>query len=233
MNLKKLTSSKYTSYYGIIFPILLIFFITLSIYFSPWFSLNENWFSRLGGNTGETPIWRARGIGSLFFNIGMILSGFIGMLFAISLFKSKFLNNKSGKIAKYLLFFNMVSLCGIGIFPATILLPHRIFSAIFFALCPILIFFIRISMKKEFGNKLSLILNIFCLIGMIQVIIVFILPEFMYLSKALGEGVVTFSFFIFCFLFSVKLLPSSKGYKRIKKDKNYWTPSRITKKVQF
>ena len=214
MKLKELISIKSAGYYGLAFPITLLICLVLSIYFSPWFCLTENWFSRLGGDVGETPIWAARGLGSLIFNFGLIAAGIFGILFSISIIKSQYLNIGFGKLGKYLLLVDMIALCGIGIFPATILLPHRIFSFIFFGSGPMIIFLMASAVGKIYGEKIWNVLDIFCFIGVIQLAIVFVLREIMVITRAASEIFITFTFLMFLTLLSIKLLSFSEFDKK-------------------
>lgn len=71
--------------FGVFAPIIAFSCIALAIYHSPWFTWTGNWLSDLGGMSGETPIWTAHGIASVFFNFGLIMAGVMGVVFACTI----------------------------------------------------------------------------------------------------------------------------------------------------
>ncbi|KYK21781.1 hypothetical protein AYK24_03230 [Thermoplasmatales archaeon SG8-52-4] len=151
---------------GILGPIIGLIFITLSIYYSSWFNWTENWLSDLGGIPGDPSIWASRGIASIIFNNGLVVSGIIGVIFASSLRKIKILNNRNGRIGRSLFILDMFTLCTVGIFPETTGYLHTVVSLIFFFLIAISLLLIgnvlRYSSLKKIGGFFS-ILGIFSL----------------------------------------------------------------------
>ena len=76
--------------FGVFGPLLVYISITLSLVLSPWFSWENNMLSDLGHavNSNSAPI----------FNIGLLLSGFFIMIYALTVFK------KHAKYSSYCLF---------------------------------------------------------------------------------------------------------------------------------
>jgi hypothetical protein len=66
------------------------------------------------------------------------------------------------------------------------------------------------AIGKIYGKKLWFLLSIFCMLGVIQLAMVFALRNIMVATRAAGEVFVTFTFFIFCILLSLKLLDFSR-----------------------
>ncbi len=122
---------------GLLVPIVTFIFISLAIYYSPWFSWSENWLSELAGDVGETPIWAARGMPSILFNIGTIIAGIFGLVCAIGVRKIKLLDTRRGHLGTSLLVIDMLALITIGVFPMTTDIFHTIAAVIFFVLVPL------------------------------------------------------------------------------------------------
>jgi len=167
MSKKQIILIKISMLCGILGPVIGFIFITCSIFYSDWFNWTNNWLSDLGGIPGNSSIWTSRGITSIIFNSGLIISGLIGLFFANLLRKLKILNNRQGKIGSFLFMFNMLTLSFIGIFPETTGYLHTIVSIIFFFLIALSLLIlgnvIRKSSWKKFG-ELIIILSIisFC-----------------------------------------------------------------------
>jgi len=112
---------------GVLTPVLAFTFIALAVASYPQFSWMDNALSDLGVVLGVT---------SQLFNFGLIVSGLLGVNFAIGLYK--FLkNNLWGKIGSIVFLLASFSLMGIGVTPENIRPFHYIFSVAFFSLVPI------------------------------------------------------------------------------------------------
>ena len=141
--------------FGILLPLIVFTFIGISIYYAPWFSWTENWLSELGGTAGETPIYAARGVSSIIFNVGLIIAGGFGVICAFATSKIKVLKNSLGNLGTSLLIADMFALLAIGIFPLTIEYMHEKVSFLFFFLVPLSLIPIGLVLKnteeKKFG----------------------------------------------------------------------------------
>ena len=161
MNSKQPILLKVAGVCGVLVPVVAFMFIGLAIYYSPWFTWTGNWLSELAGTAGEKPIWAARGIGSLLFNIGIMIAGILGVVCAIAAGRIRVLNNRLGRLGTHLLFIDMMALCAIGVFPLTTGYPHDIVSFLFFILVPLSLIpigaVLRESSKKSFGWFMMLV----------------------------------------------------------------------------
>ena len=111
--------SKIAGYCGLLAPVFAFVFITLSIYYSPWFSWSENWLSDLAGDIGDTPIWYALGMSSLLFNLGTIIAGFFGLICALGIKNISILDSRLSRLGTSLLILEAFALISIGGFPKT------------------------------------------------------------------------------------------------------------------
>jgi hypothetical membrane protein len=141
---------------GILIPIIAFISIVIAIWLSPWFNFTEYWLSDLAGEEGETPSWAARGISSIIFNVGLILSGVLGIFCVNVLRKIKCFDTPLGKFGVFLLFIDMLSLFFLGLFPITTGEAHGFFSASFFLLLPISLIIVGIIFRKNFYRMLGL-----------------------------------------------------------------------------
>ena len=148
MKLKQSRLSMLAGMCGILLPVVVFIFISLSLYYSPWFSWYENWLSELAGIAGESPIWAAYGLSSLLFNLGIILAGILGFIYAIVVRRIRILDSHLGRIGTLFLIVDMLALCAVGIFPLTTGLSHEISSLAFFILIPFSLIPIGISLQK-------------------------------------------------------------------------------------
>lgn len=117
---------------GVLTPIIAFTFISLAIANSPQFSWTENALSDLGIQEGVTPI---------LFNSGLIISGFLAMVFASGLFillREKML----GRIGVFIFVLDALALIAIGVFPENVAPAHYYASVVFFVLFPISMFVI-------------------------------------------------------------------------------------------
>ena len=150
------TQSKFTKVAGlcgVLVPIVAFTFIALSIYYSSGFSWSENWLSELAGNTGEEPIWAARGLSSLLFNIGVVIAGILGLICAIAARRIRILDSSLGRLGILLLIVDTLALCAIGVFPLTTGHIHDIVSFVFFILVPLSLILIGNELRKSPETK--------------------------------------------------------------------------------
>lgn len=189
---------------GIFGPLIGLIFIAFSIYYSDWFSWTENWLSDLGGIPGDTSIWASRGIASVIFNIGLIISGIIGVIFASSLRKVHILNTRQGRVGTFLIILDMFTLCAVGIFPETTGYLHTLVSIIFFFLIALSLLFIGTVIRRSSEKILGR------LIIMIGIISLCSFPFFMiprpWGNNAIIELIPIISISIFTIVFGIAIL---------------------------
>lgn len=161
MNSKQPILLKVAGLCGVLVPVVAFTFIGFAIYYSPWFTWTGNWLSELAGTAGERPIWAARGIASVLFNVGIIIAGIMGLICAIAVRKIRILNTHLGRLGTLLLFIDMLALCAIGIFPITTDYLHEAVSFVFFILVPLSLIPIgtvsRRTSEKTFGWFMTLL----------------------------------------------------------------------------
>ncbi|MEW5759828.1 MAG: DUF998 domain-containing protein [Candidatus Thermoplasmatota archaeon] len=208
MFLKNLISPKIAGLCGLLAPIIAFTCIGIAIYYSPWFSWTENWLSDLGGKVGEKPIWSARGIASIIFNIGPIIAGAIGIFFALYIMKSNISNKRLGRLGSLILLLNMFALCAIGIFPETTGFPHGLASITFFFLAPLSLLLIGITLKKFNLNALGFITIILSIVSFIALPFLFVPRPFG--SNAIVEMFPAVSMSAFAIIFGIRIL---KGFE--------------------
>ena len=204
MSSKRPISIKISALCGIIGPILGFIFISCSIYLSDWFYWTENWLSDLGGIPENTSIWASRGIASIIFNIGLILSGLIGVIFANSLRMIHILNNNKGRIGVFLLILDMFALCFIGIFPETTGYLHTFVSVLFFFLIALSLLIIGNVLRKQSMGKLGKFIIILGLISFCSFPF-FAIPR-PWGNNAITELIPIISLSIFTILFGISLI---------------------------
>lgn len=198
-----LISPKLAGLCGILGPIICLIFISIAILSAPWFSWIENYISDLGGLEGERPIYSVRGTESILLNIGLIISGIMGIIFAIGVRKIKLLNSPFGRIGSKLLLIDMIAFTFIGIFPQTTGLPHFITAIIFFFIIPFMLMFIGNKLRKTIEKKLG------CFILLLSVISFFSLGLLIVSNplgnKAIAEIIQALIFSIFSMALGYKL----------------------------
>ncbi len=214
MNLRQQRSLRIAGMCGILAPIILFLSIALSIHSSSWFSWTGNWLSELGGSFGESPIWAARGITSIFFNCGLIVAGIGGVLFSFAIRKSRLFSTRAGNIGTMVLSGNMVALFGIGLFPVTLGKIHVWSSLSFFCSIPFVLFLMGFEIKRIFGKKWWWAINIFCVFSLLSVGAFLFMPHFYGYSKAIAEMVMLCSVFFFCIAFSFNMLAMSRTHRK-------------------
>jgi len=165
MNSKQVLLLKVAGLCGVLVPIIAFVFITFAIYYSPWFIWTDNWLSELAGRAGERPIWAARGIISLLFNIGAIIAGIMGIICAIAARKISKLNTSLGRLGTLLLFIDMLALCAIGIFPITTGFLHDVVSITFFILVPLSLISIGTVFRSASEKRIGWFITIFGVIS--------------------------------------------------------------------
>lgn len=195
---------KITGIIGIFLPFFIFIIMAISIYYSPWFSFTENWISELAGKSGETPIWSARGFPSAIFNIGIILSGAMGLACAIAIRNIEKLSSHLGKLGATLLIIDMISLILVGIFPLTTGILHHIFSLIFFFTLPLALIFIGLAFRKTSEQKFGTLMITLGIISIYALPFLFIPPPWG--SNAIIELIPSFSIALFAILFGIKIL---------------------------
>jgi hypothetical membrane protein len=104
---------------GIIGPLVAIFFIFLSIILSPWFSWENNALSDLGNSVISDV--------SYLFNFGLLLSGFLTIIYSITSFR------KYAKFTSYFLILTGLSLQLVATFDEVYGMLHLQISILFFA----------------------------------------------------------------------------------------------------
>jgi hypothetical membrane protein len=199
---------------GLLFPIVTIFFIALAIYFAPWFSWTENWLSELAGEAGGKPIWSARGIESVLFNAGLIIGGAIGITYSFAVNKISIFKTHLGQLSSALIFFNMVVLSAIGIFPITTGILHDIVSVGFFILVPLALITTSIVLTRSNEKNLG---GFFLVMGIISLCSLpfFFIPE-PWGSNAIIETIPAFSLFASNFVLGFALFRGMFEFKENK-----------------
>ena len=184
--IKNIRLIKITALSGIMTPIIIFTSIFFAISVAPWFEWTNNALSNLG----------VEGLSAFFFNSGLILGGFLILIFSLCLLR--LLKNKIGA---YLLFGSSFSLMGIGIFPETIFLLHYFTSAAFFILITITMLIIGITMY--FNNSYKTLGAIALFFSIIAMLSPFTLS---YLNGiAIPEAIACFPAFIWCMFFGIKI----------------------------
>jgi hypothetical membrane protein len=153
MNLKSLFSGfpspKTAGLCGMLAPLAGLVFVSLAILSSPWFSWTENWISDMGGSDGERPIWSARGTESVLLNVGLVVTGTLGTVFALGVGKIRFPDTITGRRGAQLLFVDMVAMIMVGVFPMSLQALHYIVALAFFLLLP----FTLLALGRAFGES--------------------------------------------------------------------------------
>jgi hypothetical membrane protein len=183
-----------------------IIFITISIYYSPWFSWSENWLSELAGLEGEKPIYSAYGASSLLFNIGLILAGSLGLVCAVGIRNIDILDSKLSRFGTFALMLDMFALIAVGMFPLTTGLFHDASAIILFLLIPISLIPIGLGLTKTNEKKAGWFIFTLGIISVCSLPFYLISPPLG--SNAIIEMFSVFSLYLCLILFGVYL---SKG----------------------
>ena len=213
MKLKYRTSLKICGLCGIISTIIFFIFIGLAIWLSPWFSWTDHFISDIAGSLGDTPIWAGRGVASILLNSGLILAGLIGIIFAFMIKKTRLFQSNLGKIGIFVLFVDMSALCGVGVFPITLGNIHYGLSIVLFCLIPICLYIIAHEFGNLYGKKLWFILNLILVISLIPACVLIFLPNLVGFTKAIGEMVMLFSFYLTIIILGIQLIKTTSVEK--------------------
>ena len=130
-----LTSPQFGAICGILGPAIGFLSVGIAIFLSPWFIWATNALSDLGHPTMLGGINGVPGLNPAapFFNIGLIVTGLISIVFGAQLLIF-FRNQKSviGLVGGLVFILSMVFLAAVGVFHEGILLPHAIAAMGFF-----------------------------------------------------------------------------------------------------
>jgi len=211
MNSKQSALMKVAGLCGVLVPIVAFAFIALAIYHSPWFTWTGNWFSELAGTAGERPIWAARGIASVFFNVGIIIAGSMGVVCATASRKIQILNTRLGRLGNLLLFIDMLALCAIGVFPLTRGYLHDVASFVFFILVPLSVISIGTAFRKSSEKKIGWFMTLLGVISLCSFPLLFISPPWG--GNAIIEMIPAVSISVCVMVFGISLL---KGKFKLK-----------------
>lgn len=186
-NLEKNRITRITGICGILIPIVVLLCIGLAISHSPWFRFTEHAFSDLG----------IEGISAIYFNSGVILGGFLALVFSLGLIK--ILQKKTGA---YILSLSSLALIGIGIFPKTVYTVHFIVSAAFFVLLAISFLIIGLTIIRDPSERtMGILATLFALITICSTI--FLIP---WEGIAIPETLSSLPAFIWCMVYGIKMI---------------------------
>lgn len=189
---------------GVFAPIIAFTCIAIAIYYSTCFTWTGNWLSDLGGMPGETPMWAARGIASVVFNVGLIITGIMGAVFATAIRRTRMLNTRLGRIGTLLLVLDMSALCAVGIFPETTGYLHTFVSIVFFFLVALSLLAIGTVMRKASEKTLG------CFVTLLGAISLCSLPLLLipqpWGGNAVAEMFSIVSIAVFAIVFGISLL---------------------------
>jgi len=189
---------------GVFAPIIAFTCIAIAIYYSTCFTWTGNWLSDLGGMAGEKPIWAARGIASVIFNVGLIITGIMGVVFATAIRRTRMLNTRLGRIGTLLLVLDMSALCAVGIFPETTGNLHALVSSIFFFLVALSLLAIGTVMRKASEKTLGWFVTLLGAISLCSLPLLLI-PQ-PWGSNAVAEMFSIVSIAVFAIVFGISLL---------------------------
>ena len=204
MSSKQPTLLKAAGLCGVLGPIFAFTCIALAICHSPWFAWTENWLSDLGGMVGEKPIWAARGTASVIFNIGLIITGMMGFVFATTIRKIRMLNTRLGRIGTLLVILDMFALCATGIFPETTGFLHTFVSIVFFFLVSLSLLSIGTVTRKSSEKTLGWFVTLLGAISLCSLPLLLIPRPWG--SNAIAEMFSIVSIAAFALVFGISLL---------------------------
>jgi hypothetical membrane protein len=194
---------RWAGLYGMLAPIIALSCIGISIALSPWFSWTENWLSDLGGYPGGEPVWSSQGASSVIFNLGLVVAGILGMVFAIGVMASGMMTTGSGRMGARFLLLDSVALIGVGVFPLTIIALHEIFAVTFFLLALVSFLLIGIGFLRASQKRMGWFTIGLLAFGMISI------PLFMmdrpWGNNAIAEIIPVISVSVFLIVFGLKL----------------------------
>jgi hypothetical membrane protein len=140
-------------YYGIAIPIIFLIFLALSLINFNGYDITNNYLSDLGN-----------GPSGIFFNSGVIISGFLCILFGANIYE---LVKNAGKIGGAFFLISGVFLISVGLFPSAQQNIHLVMSATFFILSAISIIFIGYGFRS---NKTLFYISV--VVGLLSIIFV-------------------------------------------------------------
>ena len=141
---KPFLSLKLTAVCGILGILILYVFIFAAILVSPWFSWTTNALSDLGNITrNSSPI----------FNLGLIVSGIIIVIFPLGL-RARTKANGLEHLGTLALLVAAIALIGVGIFPENYLLEHGITAGSMFLLNTIGLFLFGIAFLRSASMRM-------------------------------------------------------------------------------
>lgn len=175
---------------GVLIPIVIFTSLGVSIASSPWFTWTSHALSDLGIQDNTAAL----------FNYGMILGGFLGLVFSFGLMKVL-----SHKIGASILALSSLALIGIGVFPETIFTLHFLTSASFFILLAIGLLVIGLtSRKNSFERPYGLLALVFVFIAITSLVFLFHFD-----GIAITEALSCFPAFVWCSIVGMKMTRSS------------------------
>ncbi len=192
---------------GILAPLIGFTFIVLALSQVTWFSWTENWLSDLGGEEGSTDIWTTHGTPSILFNIGLIMAGILGIIFALGLLdRWRSGRGKGGerlKIGAILLVLDATCLMFVGIFPLSLFEYHAVFAFTFFMLIPVSLLFIGTGLRLRGDDRSSGVLTL-GIIGTLLFMVLGAPPPWG--QNAILELLLAFVMFVFMIWVGLQLL---------------------------
>jgi len=202
MNSKNVTWLRISGVSGILAPIVAFTCIFLAIAYSPQFNWTKNALSDLGIQEGVTAI---------LFNSGLILSGFLALVFAFGLFF--LLQEKAiGRIGASIFILDTLALIAIGVFPENVKPTHYYASVAFFMLFPISMFFIVAAFLQMSEVKMGLFTLLTAVVAAVVWMIQFsikLVPK-----VAIPETVSAISASVWSIFLGFKMLRQSSHSKR-------------------
>ncbi len=127
---------------GIAAPIFGFSSILIAISYSPWFRWTENALSDLG----------VEGLSAVIFNSGLVFSGFLLLVFSMSL-THLFTEDILSRIGRWLFSFSSIDLCLVGIFSENFGVIHFYVSILFFTLLPLSLLCMGVRLVKTSSYK--------------------------------------------------------------------------------
>lgn len=186
---RSLTMLKTASILGVISGVWSVISILIAISVSPWFS----WVSNALSDLGVSPA-------ALIFNQGLIVSGFLALIFALSHFKIV-KSSLGGRVGNVFLVLAAVSLIGIGVFTEDFTPHHFIFSVLFF----VFVLFAFLSYGAGFLFEMNCKwLGVYCIVFGVIGIIAWALP--VWDGVAIPEAITAFPAALFIAILGLKAL---------------------------
>ncbi len=161
---------------GFLGPMVGLFFLLFSIHLAGGLDVFHEFYSDLGGQPGERPVWSARGTESLLFNLGMFLTGVLASVFMLGLAGIGLFSGEEGQKGVRVFLLAMLSLTLVGVFPQTLEIPHMVVALCFFMLAPLGLYLIYKALEPDPGPVSMPFFRALAWFGVIQAPILF-LPE--------------------------------------------------------